>query len=273
VVVLIKTSILYSYKRIFGHVKTTKYHIYALLGLSWAWAVAFFLTIVFQCHPIDKAWIPGKPGHCIAVVPFLWGNSISNFIIDWMILLVPVMPVLKLQLPRKQKILVALSFLFGSLACIASTVRSAATAKFDPNDLGISDYRASIWVYIEAPLATVSCCLPFLSRMFGVKALDVFHKITSHMSKGSTKASSRTPSEDSNAGSNMYESKPGWASGDNTLVEQGLPQEYPNIHMTTTTSVRSGSLTEQGPEMGSYQFSITSASAIIPKNESTHALV
>ena len=71
----------------------------------------------------------------------------------------------------------------------------------------------------------------------------------------------------------MYESKPGWASGDNTLVEQGLPREYPNIHMTTTTSVRSGSLTEQGPEMGSYHFSITSASAIIPKNESTHALV
>ena len=115
VVVLIKTSILYSYKRIFGHVKTTKYHIYALLALSWAWGVAFFLTIVFQCTPVDKAWMPEKPGYCIPIVPFLWGNSISNFIIDWMILLVPVVPVLKLHLPMTQKILVALSFLFGSL--------------------------------------------------------------------------------------------------------------------------------------------------------------
>lgn len=115
VVVLIKTSILFSYKRIFGHVKATKYHIYALLGLSWAWGIAFFLTITFQCNPIDKAWIPEKPGHCIPIVPFLWGNSISNFIIDWMILLVPVIPVLKLQLPMKQKVLVGLSFLFGSV--------------------------------------------------------------------------------------------------------------------------------------------------------------
>jgi hypothetical protein len=115
VVVLIKTSILFSYLRIFGHVRTTKFYIYTLLALSWGWGIGVFLVGVFQCTPIKKAWQPELPGHCIKTIPFLWGNSISNFIIDWLILAVPVFPVLKLQLPRTQKILVGASFLCGAL--------------------------------------------------------------------------------------------------------------------------------------------------------------
>jgi hypothetical protein len=136
VVVTIKTSILISYYRIFGHVLRTRYFIYVLLAASWAWGIANFFALLFQCTPIDKAWHPEKPGHCIQFIPFLWGTSITNFIIDWLILAVPIAPVLKLRLPRTQKILVGLSFLCGSLACIASTVRSAKTAEFDPTDLG-----------------------------------------------------------------------------------------------------------------------------------------
>lgn len=114
-VVLIKASILFSYKRIFGYVKTTRYHIYILLALSWSWGITVFLTCLFQCTPIDEAWLPEKPGHCIETIPFLWGNSISNFVIDWMILAVPIIPVLKLQLPSTKRFLVSLSFLCGSL--------------------------------------------------------------------------------------------------------------------------------------------------------------
>lgn len=114
-VVLVKTSILFSYKRIFGHIKSTRLHIYALMALAWGWGIAVFFTCVFQCTPIDKAWQPQKPGHCIETIPFLWGNSISNFVIDWMILAVPIVPIWKLQMAPAQKSLVALSFLLGSL--------------------------------------------------------------------------------------------------------------------------------------------------------------
>lgn len=115
VVVFIKTSILYSYKNIFGHVKMTRYHIYILLGLTWAWGIGSFLPALFQCSPIDKAWLPMKPGHCIGIMPYLWATSISNFVIDWLILAVPISPVLKLHLPPTQKLLVGLSFMCGSM--------------------------------------------------------------------------------------------------------------------------------------------------------------
>jgi hypothetical protein len=114
-VVLIKTSILFSYLRIFGHLQQTKLYIYVLLALSWAWGIGVFFTSIFQCRPIRKAWNPALPGHCIETIPLLWGTSISNFIIDWLVLAVPIYPVLKLQLPRTRKILVFLSFFCGAL--------------------------------------------------------------------------------------------------------------------------------------------------------------
>lgn len=114
-VVLVKTSILFSYKRIFGHVRMTRVHIYILMVLAWSWGISTFFVCVFQCTPIDKAWLPQKSGHCIKLVPFLWGNSVSNFVIDWMILAIPAIPIWKLQMAAAQKSLVALSFLLGSL--------------------------------------------------------------------------------------------------------------------------------------------------------------
>ncbi|KAF1968843.1 hypothetical protein BU23DRAFT_655316 [Bimuria novae-zelandiae CBS 107.79] len=63
VIVLIKTSILFPYLRIFGHLKMTKIHIYVLLALSWSWGIGVFFVSVFQCTPIKKAWYPEVPGH------------------------------------------------------------------------------------------------------------------------------------------------------------------------------------------------------------------
>ena len=73
------------------------------------------MVCVFQCTPISKAWEPLKPGKCIDWLSFLWGNSVSSCIIDWMILAVPVVPVWKLQMSLAQKTLVAGAFALGSM--------------------------------------------------------------------------------------------------------------------------------------------------------------
>ncbi|KAK2589865.1 hypothetical protein QQS21_012456 [Conoideocrella luteorostrata] len=262
VATLIKISILYSYKRIFGRNKWTKIHIYVLLGLSWAWGVAMFFTIIFQCTPVEKAWKPQLEGHCIPVVPFLWGNSISNFIIDRMILFVPVVPVLKLQLPNGQKILVVLSFLIGSVACIASTVRSAATAKFNETNIGIADYNASIWVFIEIPIATISCCLPFLTRIFSIKAMEVINKISTRVrpSKAS-KASKTSRGTEKESFSNKSRQSKLSASAQRHYQQ---PQDRHNIYMTTTTSVSHESAVTQYPGMASNGYAATANTAPSP---------
>lgn len=104
-----------SYNRIFGRLKRFRYANYTLGALVLGWFLGVFFSVLFQCTPIDKAWKPMKPGHCIDVISFLWGNSISNAILDYMILLMPVGPVLSLQMGATQKCLVLLSFSLGSL--------------------------------------------------------------------------------------------------------------------------------------------------------------
>ncbi|KAI7775064.1 hypothetical protein LA080_007400 [Diaporthe eres] len=273
VVVFIKTSILYSYKNIFGHVKMTKYHIYILLGLTWAWGLGSFLPALFQCSPIDKAWLPMKPGHCIGLMPYLWATSISNFIIDWLILIVPIAPVLKLHLPPTQKLLVGLSFMCGSIACIASTVRSARTGEFDPANLGVSNFNASIWVYIEIPLATISCCLPFLSRPLGTKiarSLRTFRtRITGRTSKDSSPANSKGKS----SGWGSYDSSPETMNSQSYPI-QGLSHDGRNIHLSTTTTVDSRPMPNPyGTETVSYGYTVEAPAKGRDKSDSERSLV
>ncbi|PSN67692.1 hypothetical protein BS50DRAFT_675746 [Corynespora cassiicola Philippines] len=230
-VVMIKTSILLSYLRIFGHIRRTQIHIYILLALSWGWGIGVFFASVFQCTPVEKAWKQTMPGHCIKFIPYLWGNSISNFIIDWLILAVPIAPVLKLQLPRTQKILVILAFLCGALTCIASTIRSAATAQFNPGDL-VGEAYSALWTRLEPPLATISACLPFLARIFSRGVVRGIRHITNRA--GTNKSSQQ--SGDSNV-------RGGPKSHYKTLSGTELPTVSTNsrndIHKTTTTTVNS----------------------------------
>lgn len=111
----IKISILISYMRIFGRLQWFRIVVMAIGSLTIMWFLAHFFSVIFQCTPVDKAWYPSKPGHCINVVAFLWGNSLANMILDYVILLLPVIPVWNLQMAPAQKTLVLFSFALGSV--------------------------------------------------------------------------------------------------------------------------------------------------------------
>ena len=117
----IKSSILLSYKRIFGRIRWFRYAVYTVGTFTAIWFFGVFFSVLFQCTPVDKSWNPTKPGHCIDLLPFLWGNSISNNIIDYLILFLPVVPVWQLQLKPLQKCLVLGSFALGSVLVLLSS--------------------------------------------------------------------------------------------------------------------------------------------------------
>ncbi|KAK5999206.1 Satratoxin biosynthesis SC1 cluster 4-like protein [Cladobotryum mycophilum] len=189
--VVVKTSILISYKRIFGHNRITLIQIYVLLGLSWCWGISTFVAGIFQCTPIAKMWKPLKPGTCIDVLAFIWGTSISSFIIDWMILLIPIVPVWKLRITTTQKVLVGGSFAFGSVACIASTIRAVSTNQVDFGDVSKSVIKGSIWAFIEPCLGMISACLPFLSSALGNKIIRMPNPMPSIYSRNNQCASGK----------------------------------------------------------------------------------
>lgn len=118
----IKISILIAYYRIFKTLRWFRNVVFAIGTLSIMWCIMHFFVTLFQCTPVDRVWHPSKPGHCIDTVAFYKGNAISNTIIDYMILLSPVLPVSKLQMDRTQKALILGSFALGSVSAFPSLV-------------------------------------------------------------------------------------------------------------------------------------------------------
>ncbi|KAH7310794.1 hypothetical protein B0I35DRAFT_439711 [Stachybotrys elegans] len=269
VTALIKTSILLSYRRIFGHMKRIRIAIWILLVASWAWCLSNIFGMAFQCTPVRKAWHPEVPGTCIDLIAFLWGNSVSNFVIDWLILGVPIGPVLKLQLPTSKKVLVGGAFLCGSLACIASTIRAAHTGDFDPMDLGRSVYDASIWIYIEPPMGIISSCLPFLSSIWGARAMKgvkyIRNRVTTHRgeSKGDSSGASNNGSRFVALDSAHGESGPHWE--DQNHLDSRM------IRKTTTTMVH-GQEANDSLEMRPYEVTVN-GTVKTAKTESQNSLV
>lgn len=112
----LKASILISYHRIFSKVGWVNWTIKTMFGLSTVWFVTATFMFIFQCQPMEAAWKPLEvQGECMNLINFIWGMSITNFILDWMILFLPIIPVLRLQMSRLQKALAIGSLLLGSM--------------------------------------------------------------------------------------------------------------------------------------------------------------
>jgi hypothetical protein len=110
---LVKSSILVFYKSIFFG-KPFKIASYVALGLVGSWTVAFFFANLFTCWPVSPFIEPFYKNNCIDGLSMWYAMAISDTIIDFLILFLPIPVVLKLQLPLRQKIGVLVMFLLGA---------------------------------------------------------------------------------------------------------------------------------------------------------------
>ena len=92
---------------------------YGMIGLVCAANTAFVLVTIFQCHPIsafwDKSLLKLAGNHCFSSKAFWFSYSVVNIVLDFLILLLPIHEVLKLQLPLKEKIALCGVFSLGIL--------------------------------------------------------------------------------------------------------------------------------------------------------------
>ena len=114
----IKFSILVSYHKLFAILPWFRFVLYGTGILQALWFLGVFPAVIFQCTPIEKTWRFSQSGHCIDGVPFLWATSISNTVLDYTILVLPILPVSRLQMRTEQKLLVLASFSLGSMSVI-----------------------------------------------------------------------------------------------------------------------------------------------------------
>lgn len=91
----------------------------------WANFVFYFVATfveAFQCLPVQKAWYPLWPGHCINQKAAQTSSAAINTFSDFVILLVPIANVWGLQLYKKGRVGLLTIFSFGVLYVQSSTI-------------------------------------------------------------------------------------------------------------------------------------------------------
>lgn len=110
---MVKLSVVLFYVRIFKIVPVYRNLLWATSFLVISWCIAFNFMTIFSCTPVNKLWDPEIAGACLASNKMFLGPSISNIVIDLILLFFP-MPILwKLQLKTSSKILLVGAFAAG----------------------------------------------------------------------------------------------------------------------------------------------------------------
>ncbi|KAL4914977.1 hypothetical protein BDW62DRAFT_133980 [Aspergillus aurantiobrunneus] len=163
---LIKLSIIYFYRRIFGMTRMMWLCAFLTIGYFISCTVAFSVC----CRPPSYYWTQyTEPdgGHCLFdLYPFYLGNASANVFTDLLILVVPIPLVWKLQMKRVQKVLISGIFLLGSFVCIASLIRIYSMVPLK-NDLDVTWIMGDVylWSSVEPCIGILCACLPTLQPL------------------------------------------------------------------------------------------------------------
>ena len=210
-VALYKLSMLFLYLRIFTGSRF-KVLTYTLIGIVTASGCAFVLVTIWQCKPIaafwDKSLLLNKNNHCFSSEAFWFSYSIVNIVLDFLVLLLPIHEIWKLQLPKRDKLALCAVFSLGLLydyhshlstvtntasVCATTIIRTttlAASASSKDPTWGI--IPATIWSVVEANTGTICACLPTLKQPLSY----LFPSIFNSTDKSSPGFFDRTPPDE-----------------------------------------------------------------------------
>ncbi|KAI0445142.1 hypothetical protein F4803DRAFT_509530 [Xylaria telfairii] len=162
IITSVKLSILWLCHNLFHINRTSRWMIYGTGVLCILWfLVATFVLVIFQCHPIDAYWkqLASSSG-CFNTQKTLLGYEVTNFFLDFAILVIPVTAIGTLQLSLYKKIGASFAFLLGGFVCIASIVRLTTIYDVSNPSRPVEPSASLIWSTIQAGVAIVCSCIP-----------------------------------------------------------------------------------------------------------------
>ena len=116
-----KYSLLLLYRRIFSVHRGFSIGINILAVLNILWMIAAILGCVFQCSPIREFWIRLVPGgKCDNFSTFTVAIEVPNSLIDFVMMILPITVIRKLQLKTRDKLVLGFIFLMGGLLVVTS---------------------------------------------------------------------------------------------------------------------------------------------------------
>ncbi|KAL7622117.1 hypothetical protein AAE478_007619 [Parahypoxylon ruwenzoriense] len=172
---LIKLSILFLWKRIFGLAKSFVVFCWIMIAVITAWSITFLFATIFQCGT-RWTWNWAPIGifltQCINTLDLLTVFTATDLFTDFIIMFMPVPLIWKLHMPIKRKIGVTSIFMVGLFTIGAGIARMYIylVTSYDKEDNPdfIADFTLFIlWSEIEANVAMIVCCMPTLAPVLG----------------------------------------------------------------------------------------------------------
>ena len=159
-----KVSALFFYSRIFGGQGTRfRYVIWGLQAANALWLVGIILTILLECMPIEKNWLPKTPGTCVPAGSTWIASAVTSVIIDLAILIAPLPKLWNMSLSRELRFATIGIFFCGYCVVIVSAGRLFSfIANGEKLDTGLSNLGITLrfWLGAEVPISILSICMP-----------------------------------------------------------------------------------------------------------------
>ncbi|KXH63218.1 integral membrane protein [Colletotrichum salicis] len=162
-----KVSLLIFYFRLSPQ-RWFKRAVWISLAIIAGYSIGIFFALVFACDPIAMSWdVTITEGTCINRPSLYIATAAANIISDLILFALPIPIVVKLQIPRRQKIGLFFIFAVGSLTVVTSIVRvSLLPAMLTSMDQSWVISWASLWIIVEANLVVICASLPTLRKFF-----------------------------------------------------------------------------------------------------------
>ncbi|KAL8779031.1 MAG: hypothetical protein Q9213_007146 [Squamulea squamosa] len=125
--------------------------------------VAGTFILIFQCSPVQRSWRPKMEGSCLPNDATFYGLAAVTIVFDVIIFLLPIPPLLKLNINTKKKIVLVCVFLLGLLTTVCSVMRMIqiiAIAKTGNSTMLV------LWGVIELNVGIILTCIPTLGPLF-----------------------------------------------------------------------------------------------------------
>ncbi|KAG8411394.1 hypothetical protein J3458_015454 [Metarhizium acridum] len=167
-----KLAVLWLYRRVFSPIRWSKFDmtIVTLIVIIFGFYSTTSLVKIFECNPRARIWNPSVPGKCVDIHIILNVSGAFNTVTDYLILLLPIHAVRKLQMDRFKRVLVVLAFTFGLCAPIFATIGFVVRLRNSGNpDTSWKQPEILLWGAAELASGNLCVCFPELAVLFRKK--------------------------------------------------------------------------------------------------------
>lgn len=166
---LTKVSILFFYLKVFPK-RSFRICVYILIGLNICYALGYDLVLVFQCSPINGAWLSWDGEYdakCVSINILGWSAAAINIALDLATILLPLPELFQLSMSWKKKVQILLMFMVGFFVTIVSAIRLRSLIEFGTTQNVTQDYvEVGYWSTIEVPVGIICACMPAIRSLF-----------------------------------------------------------------------------------------------------------